>query len=107
MNKHELFDLIGEANEDYVNAADVPAKRARPRWRTWAACAACAALVLGAYPAYRALTPWRRATAEDRTMIKALSKRLEGMYRARAPLKRLPRPTPTPTHPAAAAQTPR
>lgn len=57
MNKHELFDLIGEANEDYVNAADVPAKRARPRWRTWAACAACAALVLGAYPAYRALTP--------------------------------------------------
>lgn len=57
MNKHELFDLIGEADEAYVNAADAPAKRARPRWRTWAACAACAALIIGAYPAYRALAP--------------------------------------------------
>ena len=57
MNKHELFDLIGEADEDYVLAADKTAKRARPRWRTWAACAACAALVIGAYPVYNALRP--------------------------------------------------
>lgn len=59
MNKHELFDLIGEADENYVNAADAPARRARPRWQTWVACAACAALVVGAYPAYRALAPGR------------------------------------------------
>lgn len=59
MNKYELFDLIGEAEEKYVDAADIPAKRARPRWRTWAACAACAALLAGAYPAYRALAPGR------------------------------------------------
>ena len=57
MNKHELFDLIGEADEDYVLAADRPVKRARPRWPAWAACAACAALVIGAYPVYNALRP--------------------------------------------------
>lgn len=57
MNKHELFDLIGEADEDYVLAADRPVKRARPRWQIWAACAACAALVIGAYPLYNALRP--------------------------------------------------
>lgn len=57
MNKFELFDLIGETDENYVLAADMTAKRARPRWPAWAACAACAALIIGAYPVYHALRP--------------------------------------------------
>lgn len=57
MKNHELLDLIGEVNEDYVQAADSKVIRPRFRWKTLAACAACAALVLGAYPVYRAAHP--------------------------------------------------
>lgn len=57
MKNNELLDMIGEADEDYVQAADSGVVRPRFRWKTFAACAACAALVLGAYPVYRAAHP--------------------------------------------------
>lgn len=57
MKNHELLDLIGEVDEDYVRAADGKVIRLRFGWKTAAACAACAALVLGAYPVYRAAHP--------------------------------------------------
>lgn len=57
MKNHELLDLIGEVNEDYVQAAGNNVVKPRFRWKTIAACAACAALVLGAYPVYRAVHP--------------------------------------------------
>ena len=57
MKNHELLDLIGDVNEDYVQAADGKVIRPKFRWRTAAACAACAVLVLGAYPAYQAAHP--------------------------------------------------
>lgn len=47
MNNYELLDMIGDVNEDYVQAADSNAVQPRFRRRAWAACAACAALVLG------------------------------------------------------------
>ena len=53
MKNHELLDLIGEVNEDYVLEAGNNVVKPRFRWKTLAACAACAALVLGVYPAYR------------------------------------------------------
>ncbi len=57
MKNHELLDILGEVNGDYVLAAEDNVVRPRFRWRTLAACAACAALVLGAYPVYRAVNP--------------------------------------------------
>ena len=57
MKNHELLDLIGEVNEDYVLEAGNNVVKPRFRWKTLAACAACAALVLGAYPVYRAVNP--------------------------------------------------
>lgn len=57
MKNHELLDLIGDVNEDYVQAADGKVIRPKFRWKTIAACAACAVLVLGAYPAYQAAHP--------------------------------------------------
>lgn len=53
MKNHELLDLLGEVNEDYVLEADGKVSRPRFRWKAIAACAACAVLVLGAYPVYR------------------------------------------------------
>lgn len=55
MKNHELLDMIGEVNEDYVLAADDAGHVARPRfrWKAFAACAACAALVLCAYPMWQ------------------------------------------------------
>ena len=53
MKNHELLDLLGEVNEDYVLEAGNNVVKPRFRWKTLAACAACAALVLGIYPAYR------------------------------------------------------
>ena len=51
MNKYELLDLIGEAGEQYVLAADTNVVRPRFRWKSLAVCAACAALVaVAAYP---------------------------------------------------------
>ncbi len=57
MKNHELLNLIGDVNEDYVQAADGKVIRPKFRWRTAVACAACAVLVLGAYPAYQAAHP--------------------------------------------------
>lgn len=57
MKNHELLDLLGEVNEDYVLEAGNNVVKPRFRWKTIAACAACAALVLGAYPVYRAAHP--------------------------------------------------
>lgn len=57
MNNHELLNMIGEVNEDYVLAAGGDVVRPRFRWRTIAACAACAVLALGVYPAYQAVHP--------------------------------------------------
>ena len=57
MKNHELLDMIGEVNEDYVLEAGNNVTRPRFRWKTLAACAACAALVLAAYPVYRAVNP--------------------------------------------------
>ena len=45
MKNHELLDLIGDVNEDYVQAADGKVIRPKFRWKTIAACAACAVLV--------------------------------------------------------------
>lgn len=47
MKNHELLDLIGDVNEDYVRAADSKVVRPRFRWKAAAACAACAVLALG------------------------------------------------------------
>lgn len=53
MNKHELLNLIGEVDENYILAADEAAKRRPIRWQGWAACAACVALVAAvAYPRF-------------------------------------------------------
>lgn len=57
MKNHELLDLIGEVNEDYVQAADIHVVQPRFPWKPLAACAACAALVLGGYSIYRAANP--------------------------------------------------
>ena len=57
MKNHELLDMIGEANEDYVLAAGDNVVRPRFGWKKLAACAACAALVLGAYPIWKAAQP--------------------------------------------------
>lgn len=57
MKNHELLDMIGDVNEDYVLEAGNNVVKPRFRWKTLAACAACAALVLGAYPVYRAAHP--------------------------------------------------
>ena len=57
MKNHELLDLIGDVNEDYVQAADGKVIRPKFRGRPAVACAACAVLVLGAYPAYQAAHP--------------------------------------------------
>lgn len=57
MKNHELLDLLGEVNEDYVLEAGNNMVKPRFRWKTLAACAACAVLVLGAYPVYRAAHP--------------------------------------------------
>lgn len=47
MKNHELLDLIGGVDEDYVRAADEQAARPRFRWKAAAACAACGLLALG------------------------------------------------------------
>jgi len=60
VKNHELLDLIGGVNEDYVRAADSDVVRPRFQWKGWAA-AACAALVLCAYPVWR-------MTHADRTL---------------------------------------
>lgn len=57
MKNHELLDLLGDVNEDYVQAADSKVIRPQFSWRKLAVCAACAALALGAYPVYRAFNP--------------------------------------------------
>ena len=60
MKNHELLDLIGDVNEDYVLEAGNDVVKPRFGWKklaACAACAACAALVLGAYPVYRAVNP--------------------------------------------------
>ena len=57
MKNHELLDMIGEVNEDYVRAADADAAHSRPRWRAWAAAAACVALIAAVYPVSRAFQP--------------------------------------------------
>ena len=50
MKNHELLDMIGEVNEDFVLKADSKVVRPRFRWKALAACAACGLLVLAAYP---------------------------------------------------------
>ena len=57
MKNYELLDMVGDVNEEYVQAADGNVIRPRFRWKTLAACAACAALALAAYPAYQAANP--------------------------------------------------
>ena len=58
MKNHELLDMIGDVNEDYVLEAGNNVVRPRFGWKKLAACAACAALVLGvSYPAYMATHP--------------------------------------------------
>lgn len=54
MKNYELFDMIGDVDEEYVLAAGRDDMvRPRARWKGWVACAACAALVLGAWPAWK------------------------------------------------------
>lgn len=57
MKNYELLDMIGQVNEDYVQAADAGVVRPRLRWKALAACAACAALIAAAYPAFMASRP--------------------------------------------------
>lgn len=49
MKNHELLNLIGEANGDYVLETGDAAARPWFRWQCLAACAACAAMALGVY----------------------------------------------------------
>lgn len=65
MNNYELLDMIGDANEDYVRAADSSTAQPRSRWKAWAACAACAALVAAVYPISQA---FRTDTPQQNTM---------------------------------------
>ena len=53
MKNHELLELIGDVNEDYVLEAGDNVVKPRFGWRKLAVCAACGLLVLGAYPMYR------------------------------------------------------
>lgn len=53
MKNHELLELIGDVNENYVLEAGNNVVKPRFGWRKLAACAACGLLVLGIYPAYR------------------------------------------------------
>ncbi|MBD5085197.1 MAG: hypothetical protein HDT33_09170 [Clostridiales bacterium] len=59
MTNHELLNIIGEVNEDYVLAAGENVARPQFRWKTWAVCAACAALIVAAYPAWQGLSQKR------------------------------------------------
>lgn len=56
MKNYELLDIIGEADEGYVQAADSDGTRPRTwfGWKTFAACAACAALIAAVYPVSQA-----------------------------------------------------
>ena len=65
MKNHELLNLIGEVNEDYVMEAGNNVVKPRFRWKTLAACAACAALIAAAYPVYQASHP----TLHDYTVM--------------------------------------
>lgn len=48
MKKEQLYEALGDINENYVNEAHLTAKKtARPIWLKWAAMAACLCLVLG------------------------------------------------------------
>lgn len=57
MKNYELLELIGDVNDDFIQAADSAATRSRFRWRTFVACAACMALMVCAYPVYRMIHP--------------------------------------------------
>ena len=50
MKDHELLDLIGQVDEDYVLAAGDNVVRPRFRWKTLAASAPISARVLAARP---------------------------------------------------------
>lgn len=65
MKNYELLDMIGDANEDYVRAADVDVVRPRSRWRALAACAACAALIAAVYPFSRAIESGQGAASDE------------------------------------------
>lgn len=67
MKNHELLDMIGEANEDYVQAADADAARPRFRWKALAACAACAVLAVAAYPFSQVFWPQESAPDPEAT----------------------------------------
>lgn len=78
MKNHELLDMIGDVNEDYVREAEVDAARPHSHWKRWAACAACAALLAAAYPVSRMFLPAptpdpvpapAESRAPDRTLI--------------------------------------
>ncbi len=63
MKNCELLDLIGEAGEEYVRAADGEVVRPRFHWKAAAAAAACAALVFGAaYPFFNKDAPLENAS---------------------------------------------
>lgn len=102
MKNHELLDMIGEVNEDYVLAADNNVVRPRFRWRTLAACAACGLLVLAAaYPLYLADHPPLHSytVAEGDGMVK-----LEGLGGGiDTPGQNTPEPDPTHAQPHDAA----
>lgn len=63
MKNYELLDMIGQVNEDYVQAADAGAARPRFRWKTLAACAACAALIAACPAAFQAASRDRSTPA--------------------------------------------
>lgn len=58
MKKEELYDVLGDVNEIYVNEAHATAKKARSLWIKWIAIAACLCLVVaGAIRIGIGLTP--------------------------------------------------
>ena len=69
MNERQLFEAIGQVDDDLILAADAPVKkRRRPPvyWRSLAAAAACACIFLGG------ITVWQRsAIPHDAVMLSA------------------------------------
>lgn len=46
MKREQLYEAIGDINENYINDAHMTVKKSRPVWLKWAAMAACLCLVL-------------------------------------------------------------
>lgn len=88
MKKEELFNIIGEVDEQKVAAAGMAMnkKKSRPVWVKWGAVAACLCLMLVAFPVIQNFTNTQQAdTIELGEVIEWSAERVEkkliGEYR--------------------------